>query len=402
MTSIKTIFTNIANAIREKKGTTTKYLPENMSAEISTIETGIDTSDATATPNDILLDKTAYANGEKIVGTIPTYNNEHENGYVQINALKKLLDARKSAKYLFSDYQGTSIDDLIQYSDTENVTDMERMFNGCSNLQRIPQLDTSNVASMNDMFIYCSKIQIIPKLDTSNVTNMSQMFYQCGKLQTIPQLDTSKVTTMYYMFRDCYNLQTIPQLNTSNVTDMSNMFNGCTKLQTIPQLNTSNVTNMYGMFIYCKKIETIPQLNTSNVTNMSQMFSQCSNLQSVPQLNTSKVTNMYGMFQYCYKLTTIDLTHMKITNTSYSDYMCYGCYSLTKLIIRTMTTMPVLSSSAFSDCYHFTGTTNSTYNPQGLKDGRIYVPDNMVDRLKQETNWSVYADIIVPLSTLVE
>ena len=101
MSSIKTIFTNIANAIREKKGTTTKYLPENMSAEISTIETGIDTSNATATPNDILLDKTAYANGEKIIGTVQTYNNEHENGYVQINALKKLLDARKSASYLF-------------------------------------------------------------------------------------------------------------------------------------------------------------------------------------------------------------------------------------------------------------------------------------------------------------
>ena len=71
-------------------------------------------------------------------------------------------------------------------------------------------------------------------------------------------------------------------------------------------------------------------------------------------------------------------------------------------IIRNMDTIPVLSSNAFNNCYHFSGTVDSTYNPQGLKDGRIYVPDNMVDRLKQETNWSVYADIIVPLSTLVE
>ena len=44
MASIKTIFTNIANAIREKKGTTEKYLPENMSMAISTIETGGDTT----------------------------------------------------------------------------------------------------------------------------------------------------------------------------------------------------------------------------------------------------------------------------------------------------------------------------------------------------------------------
>ena len=67
-----------------------------------------------------------------------------------------------------------------------------------------------------------------------------------------------------------------------------------------------------------------------------------------------------------------------------------------------MPTIPVLSSSAFNNCYHFTGTTDADYNPQGLKDGRIYVPDDKVEELKVATNWSVYADIIVPLSTLVE
>ena len=41
MASIKTIFTNIANAIRTKKGTSAKYLPENMAEEISTIDVGI-------------------------------------------------------------------------------------------------------------------------------------------------------------------------------------------------------------------------------------------------------------------------------------------------------------------------------------------------------------------------
>ena len=67
-----------------------------------------------------------------------------------------------------------------------------------------------------------------------------------------------------------------------------------------------------------------------------------------------------------------------------------------------MPTIPYIDSNAFKNCFHFTGTTNATYNPQGLKDGRIYVPDDKVDALKKATNWSVYADIIVPLSTLVE
>ena len=142
--------------------------------------------------------------------------------------------------------------------------------------------------------------------------------------------------------------------------------------------------------------------DTENVTNMSYMFSNCLSLTTIPQLNTSNVTNMTSMFEYCYELETIDITHMKITSTSYSMFFALGCFSLTKLIIRNMTTIPTLNSNAFNGCYHFTGTTDATYNPQGLKDGRIYVPDDKVDALKTATNWSTYADIIVPLSTLVE
>ena len=84
--------------------------------------------------------------------------------------------------------------------------------------------------------------------------------------------------------------------------------------------------------------------------------------------DTSSVTNMRCMFYECQKLTTI----------------------------------PALNSNAFTNCYHFTGQAHYIYNPQGLKDGRIYVPDDKVDALKTAKNWSTYADIIVPLSTLVE
>ena len=141
---------------------------------------------------------------------------------------------------------------------------------------------------------------------------------------------------------------------------------------------------------------------TSSVTNMSYMFFNCENLTSIPQLNTIKVTNMNSMFRYCFKLTTIDITHMNITSTNNSYSFAGDCYSLTKLIIRNMDAIPTLSSDAFTKCYHFTGTTDPTYNPQGLKDGRIYVPDDKVDALKTASGWSTYADIIVPLSTLQE
>ena len=230
----------------------------------------------------------------------------------------------------------------------------------------------------SDNLTYERLQKILSYNTTSSVTNMKGMFYYCRQLTTIPLINTSLVTNMSSMFESCSKLTTIPQLDTSKVQFMGSMFNGCSKLTTIPQLDTSKVGAMGSMFCDCSSLITIPQLNTINVTSMSYMF------------------------QNCYTLTTIDITHMKITSTSSSSNFAFNCYSLTKLIIRNMPTIPSLNSNAFNDCYHFTGTTNATYNPQGLKDGRIYAPDDKVDALKTATNWSVYADIIVGLSTLVE
>ena len=214
---------------------------------------------------------------------------------------------------------------------------------------------------------------------------------------------SSSQYSIWYSSLTYERLQKILSYNTtSSVTDMSGMFYYCSKLTTIPQIDTSKVTYMNSMFSSCSSLTTIPQLDTSNVTSMSNMFYYCYELTTIPKLNTSKVKSMSYMFYSCNKLTTIDISHMNITSTSYSNRFAQDCYSLTKLIIRNMNRIPTLSSNAFTNCYHFTGTTDPTYNPQGLKDGRIYVPDDKVNELKTATNWSTYADIIVPLSTLVE
>ena len=175
-------------------------------------------------------------------------------------------------------------------------------------------------------------------------------------------------------------------------------YNGTSVNDLISYNDTENVTNMQDMFRSCSNLTTIPQLNTSSVTNMNYMFGDCGKLTTIPQLDTSSATDMINMFTRCPRLVTIDITYMSNSNINFA----YNCSSLTKLIIRNMPTIPALDSYAFTNCYHFTGTTDPTYNPQGLKDGRIYVPDDKVDALKTATNWSTYADIIVPLSTLVE
>ena len=179
-----------------------------------------------------------------------------------------------------------------------------------------PNINTSNVTRMDNMFYGCTNLQVVPKYNTSNVTDMSQMFINCTNLISVKKFDTSNVTNMSYMFNGCKSLTTIPSFDTSSVKYMNSMFSDCLNIKTVPLFDTSQVTNMYDMFFFCESLQTVPAFNTSKVTNISEMFYNCTSLTSVPELDTSKATNFNSIFQDCSSLTTIEGISFKSFNSS--------------------------------------------------------------------------------------
>ena len=108
LNNLQNIFTDIANAIRNKKSTSNTIKPVNMSNEILSISTGTDTSDATATSNDILLGKTAYVGTGKVQGIISTYDGSYENG-VEINPPNGTLNITENGIHNVSKYEKVDV-----------------------------------------------------------------------------------------------------------------------------------------------------------------------------------------------------------------------------------------------------------------------------------------------------
>lgn len=281
-----------------------KILPENIrkGTKIFDVEggyEGIDTSDATATAADILKDKTAYVNGEKIVGTYEEA--ETDENY---NAMLSPKDSGLTG------------------------------FDIKNSIIKIGDLDLTGITSMNSAFSAFYKLTEIKSIsNSSQVTNTNNMFDGCSKLTSVPLLDTSNVTSMSYAFRYCYLIKTVPQFNTSKVIYMNNMLDGCSRLASVPLLDTSNVTNMNRMFAMCElSLKEIPQFNTSKVLDFGSVFIGCRVLETIPALDASRMNKINSTFQSCTNLKNmggllnIGKNYTQKT-TNYSNYILNLSYS---------------------------------------------------------------------------
>ena len=185
---------------------------------------------------------------------------------------------------------------------------MKEAFEGCENMQFAASIDApdlSRVTDMSRMFSGCTSFnQPLNNWDVSKVTSMIQMFRGCTSFnQPLNNWDVSKVTRMGGMFSGCASFnQPLNNWNVSKVTDMWQMFRGCTSFnQPLNNWDVSKVTGMSGMFSGCTSFnQPLNNWNLSKVTDMSYMFSGCTSFnQPLNNWDVSKVTDMRQMFRGC-------------------------------------------------------------------------------------------------------
>ena len=237
-------------------------------------------------------DKTAY------------YYTEPEKVYLNAN----------SSEMFYSKYDEQKIKNILEIDlsnfDTSQVTNMNNMFDGMTNLTtlNLSNFNTSKVTNMRFMFFHASNLTSLnlSNFDTSRVTDMQYMFSYASNLTSLnlSNFDTSKVINMRYMFYGMSNLAilNLSSFDTSKVTNMNAMFYDVHSLTTLNLSNfdTSKVTNMSYMFYGMRNLTTLnlSSFDTSKVTDMEAMFANMSSLISLNLSNfdTSKVTSMGRIF----------------------------------------------------------------------------------------------------------
>lgn len=220
--------------------------------------------------------------------------------------------------------------------------------------------------------------------------------------RTITKISNNKATKVEMSAFE--NFTSLVSVNLPEVTTVqTNAFKYCTSLKNLnlPKVTYFNSDALYG----CSALETInfPELQLtesgcfsgcSGITKVSipkttviaqKVFNGCSSLKSIDLPSATGIST--SAFENCYLLEKADF----IGGSSLGSRTFYNCYSLKALIIRKTSLVKLSSTNALSNCYHFIGQTQAIYNPNGDKDGYIYVPKNLVENYKVATNWSAFA-----------
>ena len=294
----------------------------------------------------------------------------------------------------------------IENLNTENVTNMNSMFDRCSALTSLDltNFNTAKVSDMSYMFMGCyalTTISVSDKFVTNQVTSSDNMFHMCINLIGAIEYDGSKSDHTYANYETGYftpeggfhayaefdGTGTLTfrrgvskpagayDLNEGNnepgwLTQKENIY----KVVFDASFANTRPTSCCKWFDECKNltdIEGIENLNTEKVTNMGSMFSDCYVLAplDVSKFNTQNVEDMSDMFAACVKLKSLNVSNFDTQKVKYMSNMFYNCVGLTSLDLSKFNTQNVENMSfMFSWCEGLNSLDLSKFDTQNVTD----------------------------------
>ena len=261
-------------------------------------------------------------------------------------------------------------------------------------------------------------------VDSDIINEYNELLSIIINQDTIIQLNNNEIENINISFNDCTNLTTIDLPKCTSINRYT--FNNCTNLTTVSLPECTSIG--YGAFYSCTNLTTVSFPKCTSIGGYA--FNNCASLTTIdlPEcividsgphytvgtihclnlttINLPKCISIKNnVFCKCTSLTTINLPKC----TSIGEYAFYECTSLTTVNLPECTS---IGSYAFVNCNlqiiilgadQIVGINSFTfkYEPSiNNGTGYIYVPDNLVDSYKSDTNWSTYANQIKPLSEL--
>ena len=320
--TIVELLTDVADAIRAKKGSNEPINAQNIANEIKNLPSG-------SAPR-----WTGHADveGLKAIGwdddDIAYYQQYGVNWNEEDDEYHKVSDDNRALYGVLNESNIATYKNRIVYlpkiAMSANNTNFSSKFASCRQLVAIPMLDTSNITDMTAAFNGCVNLSCLPPLDTKKVTSMRMMCYQCYSLQHFPQLDTSNVTLMYGLVSNARALTEFPFIDTSKVTDMGEMFTG-TNLRYVPALDFSNVKTMANMFNKCYELLKFSASNLLKVESMNSMFRDCWQLKEVQIDNTPQLADIGLLLYVCPSLERLKID---ITSATTHNDILLNCHNL--------------------------------------------------------------------------
>ena len=304
----------------------------------------------------------------------------HKNEIKEVVFNASFANARPtSCYYWFSSCKNLTDIEGIENLNTENVTNMNSMFDRCSalTLLDLTNFNTAKVSDMSYMFMRCSALTTIfvsDKFVTDLVTSSDNMFHMCINLIGAIEYDGSKSDHTYANYETGYftpegGFHAYAEFDGTGTLTFRR---GASKPEGAYALNEGdNDPEWYEKQNRIQDVVFDASFANARPTSCKKWFSDCSNLTDIvgiEYLNTEDVTDMSYMFYNCQNLNSLDLTSFNTAKVGNMSNMFYNCSALTTIYVSDefVTEQVGDGSNMFSYCTNLKGFIDYTSSPDKI------------------------------------